>query len=160
MARKDDPKPPTDVLMYLDRDGGQGCVWYSKPLGGTSKRLFIPTSVRHLIQPRLDVCPAAKWADVQETEGYREVVKDGTLEVFNATGTIAEAWARAPYPQLVRLIGKSLGVEVLLRLQRVEGTLDRPRTDVSEAIETRLDDLKVKVAKHKHRAARQGRQAA
>jgi hypothetical protein len=150
------PEPPSDVLVYIDREGAIVCSWNADPVGVADRRVMIPAQSAVRLEPGLSFCPGSAWATVSATPSYRHGVANGRIKAVAGTRAgLAEDWARCKAPAVKEWLKKTYGVEVLLRLQALEQ--DGPnRDDVMDAIADRLDTMKVKVAAHdvKRRAAR------
>ncbi len=150
------PEPPSDVLVYIDREGAIVCSWNAEPVGVADRRVMIPAQSAVRLEPGLSFCPGSAWPVVSETPSYRHGVKAGRIKAVAGTRLgLAEDWAKCKAPAIREWLAKTYGVEVLLRVQALEQ--DGPnRVDIMDAIADRLDTMKVKVAAHdvKRRAAR------
>jgi hypothetical protein len=149
-------EPPSDVLVYIDREGAIVCSWNEAPVGVADRRVMIPAQSAVRLEPGLSFCPGSAWPVVSGTPSYRHGVTAGRIKAVAGTRQgLADDWARCKAPAIREWLAKTYGVEVLLRLQAMEQ--DGPaRDDVLDAIADRLDTMKVKVAAHdvKRRAAR------
>lgn len=162
-AAETKPKPEhhEDVLIFIDQAGAIACVW-NDPLPAVAEgtrvvSARIPVQNRVRLEPGLSFCPGASWSQVGQSPSFVAARDRGDLRVIAGhEGDLSRELARTKGAALASMIDRSAHVSSLRRLQAIEEHQDKPRSEVLNAIEARLDTLKVEVARD-DRARRQQR---
>lgn len=145
-----DPQPD-DVLCYIDRLGARAFLWNErdnrepKKVGGA----VIPTTRRVRLEPGLSFCPGWAWAHVRGTPAWDQLQRLGVIRaVAGHNGDLASEWSRAKSAALVGMLAKTFHIPALERLRDLEASAERPRLDVAQEIDARLDEMGEKVKAH------------
>lgn len=146
------PKPD-DVLVYIDRLGARAFNWNEKTPGARSSGgLVVPNTRRVRLEPGLSFCPGELWENVRQTPGWKQAQSLGIVRaVAGHGGNLASEWARAKPAALVGMLGKTFHIPALERLRDLEAKAEKPRLDVAQEIDARLDEMGEKVKAHQEK---------
>ena len=166
-----EPKTPTskpepkrdDVLVYISRGHAIAAIWNAhlpkdndaSPRRGIQAR--IPQQFRVRLEPGLSFCPGSQWDLVEATPSVVQARDAAILRpVAGHVGGLEEGIAKIKPAALANMIDHSAHVTTLQRLQAIEEAGGQ-RTQVLEAIEARLDTLRVEVARSDRKRRNQRR---
>lgn len=146
------PPHDHDVLLFVDRAGPYR-AWYLRNSGRGEALGNVPGAVEPVmiqLAPGLSVCDAQHWPRLRTELRFQERIAAGQIKVVaGADEPIEDGWYRTRQRNAISMLEKTGHIPTLERLRDIESKADRPRHDVANMIDARLQRLRKAVEQHR-----------